>query len=812
MGSYRGKVTDDVIGHTPSAPNETEYKTNIYGNSLKKSDQNHLTKLNHRLSNLLDEDGFIGNFLYFDDENYIPIEFREEFLVNLDFEISFNSNDFIELWESIKLKNENYIFDFEYSNIYIGFGLIEYKDYLIPLCFIPINFTEKYHGITVYRNKNLDISINYCLYDELYNIEFPVYSGDIAEFINKINVISEIRFLKKAYVGNFNLNSINYCNDLTEDWSNSLDKFKLFFNKKYIYNSSDIVKLNNKLASEWIDLDLKLNNLDKYNADVLVKNLLSDGKSILVVADKFQREDIKNKLYLSGLDDLILDSSILSKNHFHDLISDEYHINIEDENEFNRLNEELSEIEECCEILNTKYSQLNLYPKDIKKFKDKYYDLVKDIPHDFPIKNAKTYKASYFNKLKGELVNVISNNELENINQYLPDNFFNSSNYNIFKSITQTFEKNLNTFIEINNQVNDIYGIKKFEDLSEVKYLENLDVLEKPDNLFVDEIDRGYLNNFLKIKYDSIVNLNELNDKSFEDILEKYKLDECSIETIINYIKYSELIDFNVFEDENLIKSNLPVIINDLEILLDVNSYLLKQVDYIEDFYDIFKCFKPSLDLFEKRDIATLTKLIARFKDDFNRLERHDESYDIKISDMNLKNYYNYWQSGEIKKDDINDVFSYNFYNSILNSFLDEYENIAEEYIVTSYYKNKYKEILFEIKKRASDQFKQSIYLKLNELNHSDTIVKQKEELTSKLSNNELYSIKSALSDYKDYIFANKRVSMINLESLPLIFDKTFEKFFDYAIVFNKEDVDELCYLSVFLRTKNNLIIVGKGG
>lgn len=812
MGSYRGKVTDDVIGFKPSTPSRTEYGAGVYGDSFKKSKHKPVNKLKYRLDKLLDEDAFIEDLLYFNDNKYIPIFYDENNIINSDFEISIDlDEDFKKIWKNIKLKNEKHVFDFEFSNIYLAFGFIKYEDFLFPLCFIPVNFIENGSEVIFYPNNNLNISLNYCINEEMYKIDFPNYNGNLIDYIHEIVEISEINFLKKAYIGNFNLNNINCCNDLIWGWDDSADKFELFFKDDYILEPFNAVKLNNELASEWPDLDFKLNNLNMGNVDIFIKNLMSNGNSILICLDKFQRDSIKNRLCLSNLEDLTIDYSNLSENIFYEIGSNSYTINTEDIDDFSKLNEELIELEDCRDAVNRKYSQLDLTPKDIKRFKNKYYSKIKDISHDFPIKNAKTYKSSYINKLKSQLINIVNKEDINNdINLYLNEDFFDSGDYDIFRNIANTFENNLNTFISINNQLNEIYTIKKFDNLNEVIYLDNLNVLEK-SNKFIDENDRLSLNNLLKIKLSSITSIEDNNNESIQSFLDKYEISGNIIETIDCYIKYSELIDFAIFDNETLVKANLHIILKDLSVLQNIYSYLLKQLDYIEIFYNKFKCFESPRELGSERLISNLLSLGNIFKRDLEMLEKFNESDEGNIQDINVKNYFNLWKSGEIKKDFIEYVFSYNIYNSILNSFLEEFEYIDEEKIISSYYEDRYKEVYAELKEREKDLFKQSIYSKLDEFNKNENSIKQKEDWSLRIFKKEFIPLWEAFANYKDYIFANKPVFMINRELVPLIFDNTFEHYFDYILISSNDDVGSVHNLPLFLRTKNKLITVGKG-
>lgn len=806
---YRGKVRDDVIGHKPSSPSTTEYGMAGYKNSLKKSTKKSISKLKFCLDDLLDNDIDIENLIYFDDEKYISIDFDENFIINPCFEKSFDKIEFEEIWEFIKLKNENHIFDYGFSNVYIGFGLIEYDDFTFPLFFIPINFDENGSGVNFYRNENLNISFNYCFKDELYRFNIPNFNEDFTEYIEKIEKIDGIRYLKQAYIGNFNLNTINCCNDLNNDWSESTNKFDSFFKNKYIFEPFEVINLNNKLASKWPDLDFKLNNLNLNNSDILIKNLLDDGKNILFVSDKFQRKSIKNELSLSQLDDLILDCDMINENNdIFELITDEYSIDTDSIKDFSELNKELSKLEDLCDALSNNYSQLELNPRDIKRFKDKYYEKVKDITNDFPIKNATTYKSGYINKLKKQLINVIENAKIKNSELNLNEDFFNSNEYKIFKNISSSFEQNLNLFIKINNQLNEIYGIKKFKNLYEVKLLDNIGILNK-SNLFIDEIDRSEINNYLKIELNSIENFNK---EKIELILDKYEIDKKNIKTIENHIKYTELIELNMFNDESLIKNNLSVISNDLKILSDINSYLLKQIDYISEFYDMFNSLQTPNELFDsERKIDNVKNLISIFKQDFNRLEKYSQDTDNDVTDSNVKNYINLWESGKINTNLIGDIFSYNVYNSVLNSFLKDFDNIDEELILTSYYEDKYDEVYLKIKDNELNQFKQSIYLKLKEFNQNPNIKEQKKDWNLKISNGDSIPINKILTDYKEYIFSNKRIFMINIELIPIVLNQTFENYFDYVLICSNNDVNHIYNLPVFLRTKNKLISIPKG-
>ena len=159
----------------------------------------------------------------------------------------------------------------------------------------------------------------------------------------------------------------------------------------------------------------------------------------------------------------------------------------------------------------------------------------------------------------------------------------------------------------------------------------------------------------------------------------------------------------------------------------------------------------------------------------------------------------------------IGHVFSYNLYNSVLNSFLDDFENIDEEHILTSYYNDRYEEVYLKIKDKEVNQFKQSIYLKLKELNQNNHIKKQKKDWNLKISKGESIPNNKLLTDYKDYIFSNKRIFMINIELIPIVLDQTFENYFDYVLICSKDDIDAIYNLPVFLRTKNKLIDIPKG-
>ena len=136
---------------------------------------------------------------------------------------------------------------------------------------------------------------------------------------------------------------------------------------------------------------------------------------------------------------------------------------------------------------------------------------------------------------------------------------------------------------------------------------------------------------------------------------------------------------------------------------------------------------------------------------------------------------------------------------------------VDEELILSSYYEDKYNQVLQEIKQKESDQFKQSIYEKLRDLNQDDNVKKQKDKLILKKDNKESISIIDAFTNYKEYIFSNKPIFMINIESIPLILNRTFENYFDYVLICPKEDFEDIYNLSVLYRTKNKLISVEKG-
>ena len=307
-----------------------------------------------------------------------------------------------------------------------------------------------------------------------------------------------------------------------------------------------------------------------------------------------------------------------------------------------------------------------------------------------------------------------------------------------------------------------------------------------------------------------LININQINQ--FDEIINKYDLLKPNyLQIVENNIKYTELIDNAMYADENLIKQNIDNVKHDTQILSNIGKYLLKEVNHLSNFYKEYDNFNSKIEFYPEMSLEKLDKSIKLFMKDINELNEISNKFgEVNLKNKLVKRFVDLVITGEVDKDIIGDVFSYNIYNSILNKFLNEYPQVTEYNLDPDDYIEEYEELEDKLKENMIQDYLKEVYKKLQKNNDDERIVEQKEEWDSKSLTNNFVPIKEALNNYSDYILANKPVFMMGIEDVPIFLTESYENTFDYVIFEKNEDYNELELIPLLLRSNNKIIMLGE--
>ena len=490
-----------------------------------------------------------------------------------------------------------------------------------------------------------------------------------------------------------------------------------------------------------------------------------------------------------------------------------------DLNYFDQVNAELLDlISKSDEISNFKHYFRNKLPLSNFKLLNEYLDNLNENIDEFISFNKilnKKLKLKLFNNL--ELVNYLTNlNVLTKSYQYIDVEdrlILNEYIKHYEKNIDNEYSDNVDALSDfINNLSNFKPKLFKFnEDLKDLIEFFNENNNDKVNSLY---------NLHLDLK-ESIINLNELNryidlnnnfdeikaeinsfNKKFGSIHSKYfESDEDIYETLENNIKFTELIDYNIIEDEPLIKFKLSDEYDNIENLYQCYKNILSQINDIHQFYQKHESLEVPNELFNKNTSFDDLKSII---------------YDIKMefylyNQFNNKNYNNLvklfmdlYLDGSVKKEDISNVLYYNVYNEIYKEFLNRYPEFLNKNLDYRAYEHKLEEITISERKYKYNKLMYDIYKTPQEL-----VVKTKNEkllLNKEIEDNELKNIEIALTNFKDCIMANKRIFILNYESVIRYLSNSYENTFNYVILDNSKNISNFELLSLLLRSKNKII------
>ena len=544
-------------------------------------------------------------------------------------------------------------------------------------------------------------------------------------------------------------------------------------------NSNKFIdEINNKMASFWPEIYEKFKKIMS-KRDVAILNLLSTGQSILFISDVQSRTKLYNLFSKFEIEYLICD--------FEDEINDENFLAylIEDsDRDFDLHMTDLIKLKEDTEksmdVLSKKYTNSNLFPFEIKENREYYLSKIGN-DYIFPILNLNKYDEISIKNVAEDIISFNENyHEVMFLENYFSKEFFQSDEYNELIKVSQSFKKNMAEFIELNNKLNKFLGIKIFDDFDSVKYLENISVLSE-DVAYINKNDVCDLNNCLKeyFKNNSIELEQILN--SYEHYFNEVDDEKEFINNLENNIKYSELVDNEILSDLNY-NSNLVFLINKTELLLDYSRYLKKQLVFISNFYSKYDCFELDSNKFiPYTKFDNLNNYFEEFLSDLNKVVNFEKYMDIEFDDPNTNFYAELSSSNKIDCN-IEDVFYFNYYNQLWDNFLNEYSFIDESKLKPIDYKKDLKEINARIGSNESEKFLHAIAFHIGELNKKELVLEQKKELSFRIDNNDNSQIFDILKEFKEFVFANRRLFMIDEKNIPQLSSINYIQEFDYII------------------------------
>jgi len=556
-----------------------------------------------------------------------------------------------------------------------------------------------------------------------------------------------------------------------------------------------IDEINNNMAFMWPDVYSRLKK-SVNNEHMAILNLLANGHSVLFISDNrpdrtklfnlFDKLDISHLIIDFEFD--IKDDSFLTY-----LIEDS---NVDFSDDIDELFEKKKNIEKIINILSD-YSYFNLTPYETKEMRDYHFNKLNNKRLIFPISNLDQYNKSSIDNIARDIEDIV--NELDYIfflKDYFSRDFFESEEYNILMDVSNNFKDNLNDLIKLNKKLNILTGLKIFNNLLEMDYLENIPVLSKNPK-YIEKMDRNILNEDLRFYFNSD-NLNKKNIPQESPIHKYVSEGEDIIEKLLISVLYTELIDNDILTYFNM-GDNKEFVLNKFKILLNIHKYCKKQLFMLSSFYKKYECFKLSSTDFDlSNSYDGLFKSFDIYLEDFNKLKRYNKFLNYNFDDENLKDYVELVFSNKVGKNDIINVFYFNFYDALLNIFLEKYD-FNESKLNVAYYKKELTEINSKIGDDCEKQFFRSIEFHISQLNNDKNVLKEKEQLNSILDDVqnkfenfegnyeeiEKFNIK-ILREYKEFIFANRRLFLIDEKMLSLLSSINYIQEFDYVIRNNK--------------------------
>lgn len=823
-----GKRTDNVLWSSPNVVKNTPYipMDNYISDSTGKD--NLKVKLDFELFNFLDNFENQFDFINFENDDFIPLEYdfdkilnkfappdlkinRSKFLAIIFREGStlnsistkLSQNQFDKVYEKINKSCKDSIKNLGLVNTYLVLGSIKYNNDYAPCILIPIFVKKDHYSCKIYRNYNQEIQFNIILklILEEDGFEFPEFNGDIYEFINKLDEMQGIEYKKDAFISNFDLRYQHIFHDVNmEKWKYPREKIDLSLNNKDTLTQNEFVDFKNDLKknAEYININI--------NHDYLfLKSLLSQKKSILIITNKSTRKHVKSLLSNNGFDTLLLSiTGDMQKKDFYKSIISNNLVNDDKLIDLDNLVKKYEILSETYKLINNSYLNSYLSPIEIKKSKDYYLNKLNSLNiknYSYPFDNVANYDDKTFEKMEIQIKKHFS---IYKKNFYLFDCFsmeyLQSKDFKKLVKISSSLTKHLDKFISINKEISEKYMIKIFNDLFSVNSLDNIKCLDK-NPVYIEKNDIGMLNQFIKEFYISGI---ERNEK-----LAKYFKNKDVIFSIDNNIQFTELIDESIIDENSIdvILNDYDNALNSMKYLMDYAEFILKELLDIVSFYYRFDIFDIDLNLLNLyNSIEDLKKLASVFKKDIDKLVSFKDYYlSLNFINNEVEKFTEFLFKNEFKESEIIPIFRFNIYNSLLNNFLNDFDSIDETKLISEY-ESEFKRVDKLLAKNKHNLLNQLIYSKPLELNAKEVSIIQKERLIRNYNKGELESIKSMLKSYKEFITANKRIFMMDIASVSQFLNQDYESYFDHVIITKNVDLYKLDKISLLLRSKSKII------
>ena len=513
----------------------------------------------------------------------------------------------------------------------------------------------------------------------------------------RIDFIEQIRNELNIVIGNYYYNNIN----------NNSENNNLYNNYNYMnhignMNNFEFYNINEseKILYYIIIMTLTLKSYlkRKYIFNELEKSLLE--LSIIILKKNYSKNDLKLVLYhLSRLFEILFTNFHNSQNYINindylkkiSYISDDCNI-LKGEEKYPFI---FSHIISLGELFRNEYHNIIINSENQMLLMRCYvYIIIKN--YDFIIQNLSTYKKILINKknIYKDLTNLKYNkNDLIEIDQFSENIMKQSKEYDDLTKISQSnlyffiicsqdtytgkniffeFDKQIELGIKEKNLDNEINLIKLKEAyfiilffvlkstnycstmlLSFLEYFsyDNIQSIDIYDEMIISLYDNFNNNKIFIDKYSSLVS------RRFIFELENYKVENCIIDKLFNYIYISYTNNYNInFEEkkENTINlENLYFFVNIIKYI----SFYYKQTKNIKIAYDILNYFSNFIDKIR----LFLKKRVSFLKNNINELECQENF----ITTLNNFDY---------KKND--------FYNNLNKSIPIPLSNFLSNYII----------------------------------------------------------------------------------------------------------------------------------
>ena len=512
--------------------------------------------------------------------------------------------------------------------------------------------------------------------------------------------------------------------------------------------------------------------------DIAIFNLLSNGNSILFISNSSKRVKLYNNLSSFELDLLVCDF----ENDIHDDSFPEYLI--EDFDSYSNIDVNVNELlikksnlELKISILSNYYSNLRLTPAEIKSKKDYYLNKLNGEELIFPVQYANRFDEPSLKSVVEEINDIVRKyGDVFIYDEVISHDFFKTNDYNELLDISNSFMQDLTEFQTMNSKLNNLLGLKIFSDLDSAELLENISFNQ--NNIYVEKEDRYELDKLLKQHI-----ADSTFDLSSNAIIKKYSNENFELfSSILNNIEYSELIDNDIFVDDKK-RLNLFLLKNQIDYLIKLSKYLKKRLYPISKFYKNYPFFELDQYSFNTNiDFNELVNSFDMFCSDLKKLGKYKEFVQYSYNNENVKFFIGLALSQKVKKNMISDVFQFNVYKKLLDNFLHEFDFTDEEKLDVKDYINKINSINNTIGESNLSQFINQIKFSPIIFNNNETVLKQKDELVSKIANDDLDSILDIFKKYIDLIMANRRIFLISEESLSILYDIGYIDEFDYIV------------------------------